>query len=181
MNFLAKISDGDARRALNALELGILTTKSANSEVHLTRSIAEESIQKKAVVYDADGDQHYDTISAFIKSMRASDTDGALSYLAKMLYAGEDTRFIARRMVIFASEDIGNADPMALVLANATLQATEFVGMPEARIIFSQTVIYLSRATKSKEAYLKIEESLQKITSDRTPPVPDALKNRHVP
>ncbi|MFA4992313.1 MAG: replication-associated recombination protein A, partial [Candidatus Omnitrophota bacterium] len=141
LGFLAEASDGDARKALNALEVGALTTKPAKGGVvEFTLNVAEESIQKKAVVYDADEDGHYDTISAFIKSMRGSDPDAALYWLAKMLYAGEDIRFIARRIVICSSEDVGNADPQALVVANAAMEAVEFVGMPEARIILAQAV-----------------------------------------
>ncbi|MDD5593501.1 MAG: replication-associated recombination protein A, partial [Candidatus Margulisbacteria bacterium] len=135
LEHLAKLSDGDARRALSALELGILSTgPDKKGFINFTLKVAEESIQKKAVVYDKKGDQHYDTISAFIKSMRGSDPDAALYYLAKMIYAGEDPRFIARRIVICAAEDVGNADPLALVVANSAMQVAEFVGMPEAKI-----------------------------------------------
>ena len=132
---LADVCDGDARRALNALEVAALTTpKDASGKIHLTLEAVEESIQKKAVVYDREGDGHYDTISAFIKSMRGSDPHAALYWLAKMLYAGEDPRFVARRIVICASEDVGNADPQALVVATSALYASEFVGLPECRI-----------------------------------------------
>ncbi|MBI4352975.1 MAG: replication-associated recombination protein A [Candidatus Omnitrophica bacterium] len=179
LEFLAKVSDGDARRALNALEIGVVTTKPDKGAVHLTREIAEESIQKKAVVYDADEDQHYDTISAFIKSMRGSDPDAALYYLAKMLYAGEDPRFIARRIVICAAEDVGNADPQALVLANAALQVSEFVGMPEARIPLAQAVVYIACCPKSNAAYAGIEKALKDVEENKTLEVPDALKDAH--
>src|SRR5438132_6524956 len=150
---LAKLSDGDARKCLNALEIGVLTTPPDSKDViHFTLAIAEESIQQKAVVYDRAGDAHYDTISAFIKSMRASDEKGAMYWLGKMLHAGEDFRFIARRIVIFASEDIGLADLEALPLAIATQQAVEFVGMPEARIPLAHATAYMCRAAKGREA-----------------------------
>jgi putative ATPase len=154
LRHLATIADGDARKALNALEVGALTTPpDATGVVHFDLPVAEESIQKKAVVYDADGDQHYDTISAFIKSMRGSDPDAALYWLAKMLYAGEEIRFIARRIVICASEDIGMADPQALVVAVAAQQAVEFVGLPEAQIPLAHAAVYLATAPKSNRAY----------------------------
>ncbi len=175
--FLAKISEGDARRALSALELAVKTTKPQADGVHLTRGIVEESVQKKSVLYDTHGDQHYDTISAFIKSMRASDADSAVYYLAKMIYAGEDPRFIARRMTIFASEDVGNADPQALMVAVSAFQALEFVGLPEARIILSQAVLYLSKAPKSKEAYEQIESALKDVETNRVRTIPETLKN----
>ena len=152
---LAKLSDGDARKCLNALEIGVLTTPPGirtSGVIHFTLAVAEESIQQKAVVYDRAGDAHYDTISAFIKSMRASDEKGAMYWLAKMLHAGEDFRFIARRIVIFASEDVGLADPEALQLAIATQQAVEFVGMPEARIPLAHATAYMCHAAKSREA-----------------------------
>ncbi len=178
-DFLSKISDGDARRALNALELGILTTppQIGGGAIHFTKKTAEESIQKKAVVYDADGDQHYDTISAFIKSMRGSDPDASLYYLAKMLYAGEDPRFIARRIVIAAAEDVGNADPHALVLANAALQVSEFIGMPEARIPLAQAAVYIACSPKSNASYLGIEKAMKDVAEGRTLGVPAHLKN----
>jgi putative ATPase len=175
--FLSRASDGDARRALNALELGAVTTKaSPDGTVHFTKSVAEESIQKKAVVYDGDEDQHYDTISAFIKSMRGSDPDAAIYYLAKMLYAGEDPRFIARRIVICASEDVGNADPQALVVANAALQVSEFIGMPEARIPLAQAVVYIACAPKSNASYLAIDAAMKDVAENKTLEVPNALK-----
>src|SRR3989339_538358 len=145
LDHLARLSDGDARRALTALELGVLSTSPGeDGRIYFTLAVAEASIQKKAVVYDKKGDQHYDTISAFIKSMRGGDINTVLYYLAKMIYAGEDPRFIARRIVICAAEDVGNADPLALVIANSAMQAAEFVGMPEARIPLAQAAIYVA-------------------------------------
>ncbi len=179
-DFLARVSDGDARRALSALELGVLTTKhEADGSIHITQKIAEESIQKKAVVYDADGDQHYDTISAYIKSMRGSDPDAALYYLAKMLYAGEDTRFIARRLVICAAEDVGNADPQALVIANAALQVSEFIGMPEAQIPLAQATVYIACSPKSNAAYMGLAAAMKDVKEGRTLEVPSPLKDAH--
>ena len=170
---LAKLSDGDARKCLNALEIGVLTTPVDEHEViHFTLFVAEESIQQKAVVYDRVGDAHYDTISAFIKSMRASDENGAMYWLAKMLHAGEDFRFIARRVVIFASEDIGLADPEALQLAIATQQAVEFVGMPEARIPLAHATAYMCRAPKSREAYDSLNAATERIEAEQTNAVP---------
>jgi len=164
LKHLIKTSNGDARRALNALEVGVMTTKpSRNGEINFTLSVAEESIQKKAVVYDKKGNEHYDTISAFIKSMRGSDPDATLYWLAKMIYAGEDPRFIARRIVICASEDVGNADPQALVVANAALEACEFLGMPEAKIPLAQAAIYIACAPKSNAAYKGIDKALADI------------------
>jgi putative ATPase len=179
---LAKLSDGDARKCLNALEIGVLTTPPDDRGViHFTLPIAEESIQQKAVVYDRAGDAHYDTISAFIKSMRASDEKGAIYWLAKMLHAGEDFRFIARRIVIFASEDVGLADPQALPLAIATQQAVEFVGLPEARIPLGHATVYMCRAPKSREAYESLNAATEQIESERTKRVPEKLKNKHFP
>jgi putative ATPase len=179
---LAKLSDGDARKCLNALEIGVLTTQPDSHDViHFRLAIAEESIQHKAVVYDRAGDAHYDTISAFIKSMRASDENGAMYWLAKMLHAGEDCRFIARRIVIFASEDIGLADPEALPLAIATQQAVEFVGLPEARIPLAHATAYMCRAKKSREAYDALREVSEKIEMEQTQRVPEHLKNKHFP
>ena len=175
---LAKISEGDARRALSALEVGALTTDvGKDKKVHITLKTAEESIQKKAVVYDKDEDGHYDTISAFIKSMRGSDPDATLYWLAKMIYAGEDPRFIARRIIICASEDVGNADPQALVVAAAALQSIEFVGMPEARIPLAQAAVYVASAPKSNAAYLGIESALKDVEEGKTLEVPDHLKD----
>lgn len=179
---LARVSDGDARRALNALEVGALTTEPGkDGGVHYTLKVAEESIQKKAVVYDWDGDAHYDTASAFIKSMRGSDPDAALYWMAKMLYAGEDPRFIARRIVICAAEDVGNADPQALVVANAALQISEFVGLPEARIPLAQAVAYIASAPKSNASYLAIEEAMKDVEEGRTQGVPKHLRDTHYP
>jgi putative ATPase len=199
---LAKLSDGDARKCLNALEIGVLTTPpvaghakrekhsvaaGANAPgysdpaIHFTLQVAEESIQQKAVVYDRAGDAHYDTISAFIKSMRASDEKSAMYWLAKMLHAGEDFRFIARRIVIFASEDIGLADPEALQLAIATQQAVEFVGMPEARIPLGHATAYMCRAAKSREAYEELNAASEKVEMEQTKRVPERLKNKHFP
>ncbi len=178
----ARICEGDARRALNALEVAVLTSPSEDSGViHITREVMEDSIQKKAVVYDHDEDGHYDTISAFIKSVRGSDPHAAVYWLGKMLYAGEDPRFIARRLVILAAEDIGNADPRGLTLATSAMHAAEFVGMPEARIILSQATTYLACAPKSNAAYLAINKAIQAVKGGRTLQVPEHLKNLHVP
>ena len=179
---LAKLSDGDARKCLNALEIGVLTTPpDSKGVIHFTIAVAEESIQQKAIVYDRAGDAHYDTISAFIKSMRASDEKNAMYWLAKMLHAGEDFRFIARRIVIFASEDIGLADPEALPLAIATQQAVEFVGLPEARIPLAHAVAYMCRSKKSRQAYDALNEATEKIEAEQTKRVPENLKNKHFP
>jgi len=209
LRHLAKISDGDARKALNALEIAVLTTapsvgqcfhpvrgqgENQNSKIplppgqagstvpqagviHLTLEVAEQSIQKKAVVYDGDGDAHYDTISAFIKSMRGSDPDAALYWLAKMIHAGEDPRFIARRIIICAAEDVGLADPMALVLANSALQAAEFVGWPEAQIPLAEATIYIATANKSNSAVMAIAAALEDVKSGRTIAVPEHLRD----
>ncbi len=179
LRHLAKIADGDARKALNALEIAALTTSPRkNGVVHIDLATAEQSIQKKAVVYD-DEDAHYDTISAFIKSMRGSDPDAALYWLAKMIHAGEDPRFIARRIVICAAEDVGLADPMALVLANTALQVSEFVGWPEARIPLAEATVYIATANKSNSAYLAIDAALEDVRSGRTLPVPEHLRDTH--
>jgi len=180
LHHLAQLSEGDARRALNALEVGVVTTKPDHAgAIPLTVSIVEESIQKKAVLYDHDEDAHYDTISAFIKSMRGSDPDAALYWLAKMLYAGEDPRFIARRIVICASEDVGNADPQALVIATAAQQAVEFIGMPEGRIPLAQAVTYIACAPKSNASYRAIEKAMQDVKAGRVLEVPAHLKDAH--
>ncbi|MBF0216648.1 MAG: replication-associated recombination protein A [Candidatus Omnitrophica bacterium] len=180
IDHLAKISDGDARKALNALELAAITTKPGKAGmIRITLAEAEESIQKKAIVYDRDGDGHYDTISAYIKSMRGSDPDAALYWLAKMIRAGEDPRFIARRLIICASEDVGNADPMALVLANSAFQAADFVGFPEARIPLAQATIYVATAPKSNASYEAIDNAMKDISDERTQEVPDHLKDAH--
>lgn len=182
LEHMAKMSDGDARRALSALEIAVLTTlPDDKNEITITKQTAEESIQKKAVVYDKAGDQHYDTISAFIKSMRGSDPDAAIYYLAKMLYAGEDPRFIARRIIICASEDVGDKDPNALILAVSALKAVEFIGMPEARIPLAQAVIYIANAPKSNACYMAIEEAMQDVANEETMEVPDHLKDSHYP
>ncbi len=178
LRHIAKMSDGDARKALSALEIAVITTVPGSDEyIHLTLNVAEESIQKKVVVYDKKGDQHYDTISAFIKSMRGSDPDAAVYYLAKMIYAGEDPRFIARRIVICASEDVGNADPMALVVATSALKSVEFIGMPEARIPLAQAAIYIANAPKSNACYKAIDAALDDIKNEQTLEVPDHLKD----
>ena len=176
--FLAARSDGDARRALSALEIAALTTPPGeDGRVLITEAVAEESIQKKALVYDKKGDQHYDTISAFIKSMRGSDPDAAVYYLAKMIYAGEDPRFIARRIIICASEDVGEADPMALVVAVSALRAVELVGMPEGRIPLSQATIHIARAPKSNACYEAIKAAMDDVASEATEEVPDHLRS----
>jgi putative ATPase len=177
---LATVADGDARRCLNALELAVLSTQpNATGKIVITLAAAEESVQQKTVVYDGDGDAHYDTISAFIKSMRASDPDAALYWLAKMLYAGEDIRFIARRIVIAASEDVGMADSNALRVAVAAQQAVEFIGMPEARIILAHATIYNATAPKSNRAYTAIDAALEDVKNGRTLPVPKHLRDAH--
>ncbi len=175
---IAKQASGDARRALNALEIGVLTTPPDGKDViHFTTAVAEESCQKKIVHYDWDEDFHYDTISAFIKSLRGSDVDAAIYWLAKMLYAGEDPRFILRRLLIFASEDIGNADPQALILAASGFTAAEFVGMPEARIILAQIVTYLALAPKSNASYMAIERATEDVKNQKTEQVPQHLRS----
>jgi putative ATPase len=180
LRHLAKIADGDARKALNALEIAALTTEpGTDGFVHLNLTAAEQSIQKKAVVYDGDGDAHFDTISAFIKAMRGSDPDAALYWLAKMIHAGEDPRFIARRIVIHAAEDVGLADPMALVLANAAFQAAEFIGWPEARIPIAEATIYIATANKSNSTIMAIDAALEDVKSGRTLPVPEHLRDAH--
>ncbi|MEJ0089662.1 MAG: replication-associated recombination protein A [Limisphaerales bacterium] len=180
LRHLAMISDGDARKALNSLEIAALTTApGADGIVRITLEVAEQSIQKKAVVYDGDGDAHYDTISAFIKSMRGSDPDAALYWLAKMIHAGEDPRFIARRIVIHAAEDVGLADPMALVLANAAFQAAEFIGWPEARIPLAEATIYIATAPKSNSTVVAIGAAMKDVESGRTLAVPEHLRDSH--
>jgi putative ATPase len=182
LRHIARMSDGDGRKALSALEIAaVTTTPGADGIIRLNLQIAEESIQKKVILYDKKGDQHYDTISAFIKSMRGSDPDAALYYLAKMIYAGEDPRFIARRIVICASEDVGNADPQALVIAVSALKAVEFIGMPEGRIPLAQATIYIASAPKSNACYKAIEAALEDIKNEETMEVPDHLKDSHYP
>ena len=179
MEFLADIAGGDARNALNAVELGILTTeRSADGKIHITLDVASECIQKRVVRYDKTGDNHYDTISAFIKSMRGSDPDAAVYYLAKMLYAGEDIKFIARRIMICASEDVGNADPMALNVAVSAAQAAERIGMPEAQIILSQAVLYVATAPKSNSAVNAISAAMDYVRQYKTT-VPPHLQDSH--
>ena len=179
-DFLADVANGDARAALNAVELGILTTdKSDDGKIHITIDVAAECIQKRVVRYDHDGDNHYDTISAFIKSMRGSDPDAAVYYLARMLYAGEDVKFIARRIMICASEDVGNADPNALVVAVSAAQAVERIGMPESQIILSQAAAYVATAPKSNAAYMGIATAMKTVADTRTMPVPAHLQDRH--
>ena len=179
-DFLADVANGDARAALNAVELGILTTdKSDDGKIHITIDVAAECIQKRVVRYDHDGDNHYDTISAFIKSMRGSDPDAAVYDLARMLYAGEDVKFIARRIMICASEDVGNADPNALVVAVSAAQAVERIGMPESQIILSQAAAYVATAPKSNAAYMGIAKAMKTVADTRTMPVPAHLQDRH--
>ena len=179
LEFLADIAGGDARNALNAVELGILTTeRSADGKIHLTLDVASECIQKRVVRYDKTGDNHYDTIYAFIKSMRGSDPDAAVYYLAKMLYAGEDIKFIARRIMICASEDVGNADPMALTVAVSAAQAVERVGMPEAQIILSQAVLYVATAPKSNSSVNAISAAMENVKNYKTT-VPAHLQDAH--
>jgi len=177
---IAKFSDGDARKALSVLEIAVLTTKpDEGGYINIDIKTIQESIQKKHIVYDKAGDQHYDTISAFIKSMRGSDPDATVYWLAKMIYAGEDPRFIARRIIIAASEDVGNADPMALIIATQAAQAVEIIGMPEARIILAQAAIYVAQAPKSNACYRAIEEAMHDIEKEPTLPVPQHLKDSH--
>ena len=181
MNFLADVANGDARAALNAVELGVMTTERdpADGKIHIDIGVAQECIQKRVVRYDKDGDNHYDTISAFIKSMRGSDPDAAVYYLARMLYAGEDMKFIARRIMICAAEEVGNADPQALVVAVAAAQAAERIGLPEAQIILSQAVTYVATAPKSNAACNAVFDALEAVKSRKTMPVPVHLQDAH--
>ncbi|MDU2598830.1 replication-associated recombination protein A [Anaerococcus sp.] len=176
---LIKYSNGDSRALLNALEIAVFSENEKDGKINICKDTIENSIQKKIAIYDKKGDRHYDTISAFIKSMRGSDPDAAVYYLAKMLESGEDIKFIARRMIIFASEDISNADPYALVLATNTFDAINNVGMPEARIILSQTVIYLSLADKSNSTYLAIDKAMKFVRENKDREVPNKLKDSH--
>jgi len=179
LEFLADISGGDARAALNAIELGVLTTeKGADGKIHIDLDTASECIQKRVVRYDKTGDQHYDTISAFIKSMRGSDPDAAVYYLAKMLYAGEDIKFISRRIMICAAEDVGLADPQALVVASAAAQAIERIGMPEAQIILAEAVNYVATAPKSNASYLSVAAAMESVKNQKTT-VPPHLQDAH--
>ena len=182
LDFLSDTANGDARTALNAVELAVLSTpKDENGVINIDIETAQECIQKRALNYEKDGDNHYDTISAFIKSMRGSDPDAALYYLAKMLYAGEDPNFIARRIVICASEDVGNADPHALQVAVSAAQAVNFIGMPESRIILAQAVTYISCAPKSNASYLGVEKALHDVRNVKIKSVPNHLKDSHYP
>ena len=180
LEFLADLSNGDARSALNALELAVMTTdKSDDGRIHITIDVASECIQRRVIRYDKDGDNHYDTISAFIKSLRGSDPDAAVFYLAKMLDAGEDIKFIARRMMIAASEDVGNADPNALQVAVAASLAVERIGMPEARIILGQAATYIATAPKSNASYLAIDEALRTVKEVDRVTIPSHLQDAH--
>lgn len=180
LEFLADISGGDARSALNAIELGVLTTdRSEDGIIHITLDVASECIQKRAVRYDKTGDNHYDTISAFIKSMRGSDPDAAIYYLAKMLYAGEDVKFIARRIMICAAEDVSNADPQALVVATSAAQAVERLGMPEGRIVLAQAAAYVASAPKSNSAISAIDEAMEVVKNEKISGVPNHLRDAH--
>lgn len=180
LEFLADLSNGDARNALNAVELGVLTTKpSEDGKIHITLEIAQECIQKRVIKYDKEGDNHYDTISAFIKSMRGSDPDAAVYYLARMLYAGEDIKFIARRIMICASEDVGNADPQAIVVATNAALAVERLGMPEARIVLSQAATYVACAPKSNACIMAIDSAMDAVRTQKTYQVPAYLQDAH--
>ncbi len=180
LEFLADVSGGDARRALNAIELGVLTTeRSEDGKIHINMAVAEECIQKRTLRYDKTGDNHYDTISAFIKSMRGSDPDAAVYYLARMLYAGEDITFIARRIMICASEDVSNADPQALVVATAAAQAVERLGMPEARIVLAQAAAYVACAPKSNSAIMAIDGAAEYVGSHPNYRIPPHLMDAH--
>ena len=178
LKHLARVSDGDARKALNSIEIAVLTTPpQSDGYIHIDLAVAEQCIQKKAVVYDGDGDAHYDTASAFQKSLRGSDPDASLYWLAKMIHAGEDPRFITRRLIICAAEDVGLADPMALVLAMAAHNASEFIGWPEARIPIAEAVVYVATANKSNSAYKAVDAALEDIRSGRTISVPEHLRD----
>ncbi len=180
LDFLSDMANGDARSALTAIELSVLTTEpSADGKIHITLSVASECIQRRVVKYDKSGDNHYDTISAFIKSMRGSDPDAAIYYLARMLYAGEDVKFIARRIMICAAEDVGNADPQALQVAVAAAQAVERIGMPESQIILAEATNYVACAPKSNASYLSIDAAMHMVASGQTPPIPVHLQDSH--
>ena len=180
LEFLADIANGDARSALNAIEIGVLTTeRSADDKIHITLSVASECIQKRVLKYDKNGDNHYDTISAFIKSMRGSDPDAAIYYLARMLYAGEEVAYIARRIMICAAEDVSNADPNALVVATSAALAVERLGMPEARIVLAQAVTYVACAPKSNASYFAIDEALSVVQNEKTATIPAYLMDSH--
>lgn len=180
LEFLADMANGDARAALNAIELGILTTdRNEDGIIHITLEVASECIQKRPVRYDKTGDNHYDTISAFIKSMRGSDADAAVYYLARMLYAGEDVKFIARRIMICAAEDVSNADPQALVIAVSAAQAVERLGMPEGRIVLAQAAAYVASAPKSNSAIIAIDDAMKSVQNEKISGVPNHLKDAH--
>ena len=180
LDFLADLAGGDARAALNAIELGVLTTeRGADGKIHITMEVAEECIQKRVLRYDKTGDNHYDTISAFIKSMRGSDPDAVVYYLARMLYAGEDIKFIARRIMICAAEDVSNADPQALVVATAAAQAVERLGMPEARIVLSQAALYVACAPKSNSAIVAIDDAMDYVKTHPNYRIPAHLMDAH--
>ena len=180
VEFLADLSGGDARHALNAVELGVMTTqRSEDGKIHITLEVAQQCIQKRAVRYDKSGDNHYDTISAFIKSMRGSDPDAAVYYLARMLYAGEQVTFIARRIMICAAEDVGNADPNALVVATNASMAVERIGMPEAQIILSQAAAYVACAPKSNSSCVAIERAMSEVEKSGNLPIPTHLQDAH--
>lgn len=180
LEFLADMANGDARSALNAIELGVLTSdRSDDGKIHITLDIAMECIQKRALRYDKSGDNHYDTISAFIKSMRGSDPDAAIYYLARMLHAGESITFIARRIMICASEDVSNADPNALVVATQAAQAVERLGMPEARIVLAQAAAYVACAPKSNSAIMAIDAAMQVVNQEKISTIPPYLKDAH--
>lgn len=182
LDFLSEMADGDGRKALNAIELGVLTTeRSEDGQIHITMAVAQECIQKRAVRYDKTGDNHYDTISAFIKSMRGSDPDAAVYYLARMLYAGESITFIARRIMICAAEDVSNADPNALVVATAAAQAAERLGMPEARIVLAQAATYVATAPKSNSAIVAIDEAITAVKEQQIVTIPNHLRDAHYP
>lgn len=182
LEFLSEMADGDARKALTAIELGVLTTeRSEDGKIHITMEVAQECIQKRAVRYDKTGDNHYDTISAFIKSMRGSDPDAAIYYLARMLYAGESITFIARRIMICAAEDVSNADPQALVVATSAAQAVERLGMPEARIVLAQAAAYVAAAPKSNSAICAIDDALQAVKEQQIISIPNHLRDAHYP
>ena len=180
MDFLADVANGDARAALTAIELGILTTeRSEDGLIHITLEVASECIQKRVISYDKSGDNHYDTVSAFIKSMRGSDPDAAVYYLARMLYAGEDIKFIARRIMICAAEDVGLADPNALTVAVSAAQAVERIGMPESQIILAEAVNYVACAPKSNASYMAVNRAMQVVKDTKTPPIPTHLQDSH--
>lgn len=182
LEFLSEMADGDGRKALNAIELGVLTTeRGEDGKIHITLEVAQECIQKRAVRYDKTGDNHYDTISAFIKSMRGSDPDAAIYYLARMLYAGESVTFIARRIMISAAEDVSNADPNALVVATAAAQAVERLGMPEARIVLAQAAAYVATAPKSNSSIVAIDTAMEAVREQQMVTIPNHLRDAHYP